>query len=320
MHSGLSFRCQVVFVLSLFFILLSKNGSGQCPISCSVTADSYTINLACEKGGISEKVNDQQKFEYASSGGVAAIVITVNHERTYNTSKRTYHIGGTIRLDQTSGTAIYDIQVTGGLIGKNPAVCKSTRSLIKTPNTTASTSRKPASPADFREPIVNLRVAANYQPAIIVPVCANALKESQAPTFACLVSDPGEYIGRGKTWLLPSENPPASAAVIYERVRVSVPDADGKFDFSFSIPKESSWKVGLLDDAVRDGFHDEKHPGLDISGHSSGCSEISGRFELLELVTGPDGRSVQKFAANFEQLCSGKRLQGIVRFNSVIDR
>jgi hypothetical protein len=41
---------------------------------------------------------------------------------------------------------------------------------------------------------------------------------------------------------------------------------------------------------------------------------------VLELVSSSQTGAVQKFAANFEQFCSGRRLQGIVRFNSTIGR
>jgi hypothetical protein len=153
-----------------------------------------------------------------------------------------------------------------------------------------------------------------------VLVCVDALKKNDTATFACFISQPGEYIGQGKTWLLPSQNPPASAEVFSERVQLAVPDAEGKWDFRFSTPRESPWRAGLFDNAMRDGFHDVQHPGLDVSGHSSGCSDNTGRFEVLELLSDAQGRNIQKFAANFEQVCSGRRLQGIVRFNSTIDR
>ncbi len=291
-----------------------------CQLRCNVTTESYTVDLTCEKGGSSEKVSDQQKYEYTASGAVGALVLTLNHERTYSTSNRTYHIAGSIRIDKTAGTASYDIQATGGLLGPETATCKAGSAGAHPGRSAAGIAAPSVRPASPRDKMLNLRVAAGYQPAITVPFCVDALKNSQTPVFACFVSEPGEYIGQGKTWLLPSQNPPASAEVFFERVSVSVPDPEGKWEFRFSTPRESPWKAGLFDNAMRDSFHDEQHPGLAVSGHSRGCSEVAGRFEVLELVTDSDGRKIQKFAADFEQICSGKRLQGIVRLNSTIDR
>ena len=310
---------QALLGISSVFILYSTNASAQCQLRCKVTTESYTIALSCERGGSSERVSDQQRMEYAPSGAVSATVISLNHDRTYSASNRTYHIGGTIRVDKTAGTASYDIQATGGLLGTRTATCKAARAALEPRETRAGATPRPAPRAGLRQPRLGLGVAVGYQPAIVVPVCANALRENRTAVFACLVSDSGEYIGQGKTWLLPSQTPPASAAVFFERVHVSVPDAEGKWDLEFSTPRGSPWRAGLFDNAVRDAFNDEQHPGMSISGHSSGCSEVAGRFEILELVTDAEGRNVEKFAANFEQLCSGKRLRGLVRFNSTID-
>ena len=59
--------------------------------------------------------------------------------------------------------------------------------------------------------------------------------------------------------------------------------------------------------------------GLDVTGMHRGCNQLSGRFVVREVVYGLNG-TVQRFAADFEQLCdSGDgALYGAVRFNSTI--
>src|SRR5262249_42878490 len=71
------------------------------------------------------------------------------------------------------------------------------------------------------------------------------------------------------------------------------------------------------ENATRFPFNSPTKPGLSVDGDGAGCNELTGRFEILELVT-DSSDDVQRFAADFEQHCEGGEpaLFGVVRYNS----
>jgi hypothetical protein len=56
-----------------------------------------------------------------------------------------------------------------------------------------------------------------------------------------------------------------------------------------------------------------------VSGAGAGCNTLRGRFDVLEIVVGGNGK-IERFAAEFEQHCEGGNaaLFGSVRFNSTL--
>jgi len=287
---------------------------GSCDLKCEVGSERYGVAITCETGESREAVSDESRFEYGPAGEVSAVAVTLNRERTYAGSNRTYRIWGTIRNDKAAGTVSYDIRATGGAFGTGERTCKAGNAVAGSrPSARRGAGTSPDLAVDAN---LDLRVPGGYRPAIEVPECDRARAEGRlsGDVWACFASEKGEYVGQGKLWLLPGE--PAALAAVYAfgRVTVKGKDRDGEWEFSFSPPKGAAWRAGLYENTLRDGFHDEQHAGLSVSGHSSACGEETGRLEVLDLAYDAKGDTVSRFAANFEQVCSGKRLRGSIRF------
>ncbi|HUF52144.1 MAG TPA: hypothetical protein VMR52_00015 [Dehalococcoidia bacterium] len=289
----------------------------ECELRCDIDSEGYEFDVTCEKGASSEKLmNESTKFEYSPSGALAGLVVAVNRERTYSASNRTYHITGTIGVDKANNRVTYDVQASGGAFGATPGVCKGS-----TAGERAKADPPPApSPPPRVEPL-NLAVDASYQPAITVPACKDALLTTT--TLACFVSERSEYVGQGKTWILRGDVAPMTVEYKPYSGGVAVQVKDGAdpgdmWNFELSAPKNAKLRAGLFENTARNHFQDETRAGLSASGHSSACGEETGRFEILELLQEPQGAGVLKLALNFEQICQGKYLRGVIRFNSSV--
>jgi len=97
-------------------------------------------------------------------------------------------------------------------------------------------------------------------------------------------------------------------------VHVSFNGAAGSRDLfwnlTFAAPECTALGPGAYEGAERYPFQPVGLPGFEIGGNGSGCNELNGRFDILELVTGPDDE-VLRFAADFESTCFGS---GSVRY------
>ena len=130
-------------------------------------------------------------------------------------------------------------------------------------------------------------------------------------------SPPGDYIGQGKTFTLrPIDG--VFSAVHFDESRVSVRfTGDDWWDLDFEAPDGMLLVPGIYHRATRFPFQAPEDPGLDVSGAGRGCNRLTGRFEILEAVYGPQG-VVERFAADYVQSCEGfmPPLVGVVRFNA----
>ena len=101
-------------------------------------------------------------------------------------------------------------------------------------------------------------------------------------------------------------------------VDIYISDGTATWRLDFSAPEGSPLSVGYYGAARR--YPVTPLNGLYVSGQGNGCSRITGRFAILEIVLGSDG-TVQRFAADFEQHCEDAvpALFGIIRYNSTID-
>jgi len=61
---------------------------------------------------------------------------------------------------------------------------------------------------------------------------------------------------------------------------------------------------GFYPNAQRAGFEGAGRPGLDVGFQNRGCGTLTGNFTISEVVLALDG-SIERFAASFEQHCSG---------------
>jgi len=128
-------------------------------------------------------------------------------------------------------------------------------------------------------------------------------------------SPAGDWVGGGKTFTLSPIDGDFSA-VHFDESRVSVRfRGDDLWDLDFETPEGMLLVPGLYQGATR--FPLPEDPGLDVSGAGRGCNTLTGRFEILEAVYGPEG-VVERFAADYVQSCEGfmPPLVGVVRFNA----
>ena len=146
---------------------------------------------------------------------------------------------------------------------------------------------------------------------------ATIVDDDSGKTFVYMVSQPGDYIGLGHTWMLTPIEGTFTASLDGNLARVYY-RSDTWFDFHLQAPSGSPLVVGAYENATRWPFQAPDHPGLDASGDGRGCNTSTGRFVVLELELGSGGEVV-RFAADFEQHCEGQSpaLFGYIRFNSL---
>ena len=145
----------------------------------------------------------------------------------------------------------------------------------------------------------------------------NVCDPIQGATFVSLVSETGDYIGQGRTYLFtPEQGGPITVSGTINGV---VAFSAGGFTYRFQAPLGRRLEVGVYEGATRYPFNLLSEPGLSVSGNGRGCNQLTGRFEILEAVYAPGG-GVQNFAVDFEQHCEGgpKALFGVIRFNSEV--
>jgi hypothetical protein len=137
-----------------------------------------------------------------------------------------------------------------------------------------------------------------------------------------MVSDEGDFIGQGENWLLTANDATFSTMFWWDDGGGGSITVKGKTEWGldFRAPQQTVLKPGIYENSVRamSALRTPKN-GLDISGMGHGCNEVTGKFEVLEIVRGTNN-DLTSFAANFEQHCEGKTpaLVGYIRINSKI--
>lgn len=157
--------------------------------------------------------------------------------------------------------------------------------------------------------------------AMVTLVLAGPVTALAAVTSIVLNSEPGDYIGGGQTLVFVEGDGSFTA--------ISHPNGSG-VSVSFNTPTYSHWwyldfaapdlqplAVGSYNGAVRYPFQGAGVPGLSVSGDGRGCNQLTGFFDVHELVLGA-GNEVLSFRATFEQHCEGSApaLRGEVRYNA----
>ena len=133
-----------------------------------------------------------------------------------------------------------------------------------------------------------------------------------------LDSEPGDYVGFGKRLTLRPLDGMFSATRATGGVQVGFIGSKHWWSLTFVAPGGALLTAGMYERAIRYPFQGPR-PGLSVSGEGRGCSNLNGRFLVLEAEYKPDG-GVERFAADFEQHCEGQppALYGSVRYNSAI--
>ena len=138
-------------------------------------------------------------------------------------------------------------------------------------------------------------------------------------TFLSFTSAPGDYIGGGETHRYTVADGVWTARVLRnyggvqgtETVEVSVnappPVTQGYWwwNLHLTAPAGKPIAVGTYEAARRWPFQPATQPGLDFSGTGRGCNQLTGRFEILDLVISAAGDTVDRLHATFEQHCEG---------------
>lgn len=125
-------------------------------------------------------------------------------------------------------------------------------------------------------------------------------------------SEPGDYIGDGKEYLLSGANGIITAIVSDGSITVSF-EGDDNWSAEFAAPRGKKLSVGKYEDAQRTPFNNPLKPGISISGAGRGCNELSGGFVIERLETGADN-TIRSLKLAFEQRCdngSGRLLGAI---------
>lgn len=127
------------------------------------------------------------------------------------------------------------------------------------------------------------------------------VKVSSAHGYAKMSSEEGDYIGKGREYKFSKEN--GIFGVHGDRNSITILfEGDDHWTFVFSAPRSENLRVGIYSLAQRAGFHNPVKPGIAVTGAGRGCNEISGNFEIEDIVFSPE-QTLERFVAEFEQRC-----------------
>jgi hypothetical protein len=136
-------------------------------------------------------------------------------------------------------------------------------------------------------------VVAVLSSGLSVAVDAHAAHATTGFSGAFLDSEPGDYLGQGKTYSLPT--------VTYNGLRGAYPTftvsspADS-FQVWFAAPAGQPLVPGTYESAQRYDTRAAGHPGLDVFGDSRGCNAVAGRF-IIDDATYDASGNVLTFSA-----------------------
>ncbi len=145
------------------------------------------------------------------------------------------------------------------------------------------------------------------------------LDDDTGKTFIDFASDPGDYIGQGRTFTLtPLDGTITPTHWGTGGVTIQFRGSTW-WDLIFTPPTGTPLVPGVYELAGRDPT--PTRPGFDVSGDGRGCGGNTGRFVVLEAKYSPAG-DVQALAIDYEMHCYGQApaLFGSVRFNSLVER
>jgi Calx-beta domain len=153
-------------------------------------------------------------------------------------------------------------------------------------------------------------------------ISLGAVSARAQSTFLSMNSEPGDPIGQGQQWLIPSSAGTFTAERNIDNgvsVRFFGPGPFNYWFLDFAAASDVTLVPAMYEGATRYPLQAPTAPGLFVVGQGGFCDTLSGRFVVLEAVYGPGGEVLQ-FAADFEQHCLGAApaLYGSIRFNSSV--
>jgi hypothetical protein len=136
------------------------------------------------------------------------------------------------------------------------------------------------------------------------PIPLSLWNDAPPPTngadFLYLVSDAGDYIGQGSTYLYTEPDTPITVQANAGRVTVGAAGWVGEFQAMDGL---SRIEVGYYPGLQRYPFHNPAKGGLDFSGQGRGCNTLTGWFAVDKVTY--TGDAITALDLRFEQHCEG---------------
>jgi hypothetical protein len=124
----------------------------------------------------------------------------------------------------------------------------------------------------------------------------------QTHSFLSLVSQPGDWVGGGQTYLFTPATGTFSATSDGNRASLAIWEPSGYWSLVLAAPAGQPLLPGVYPDAQRAPFADPGHPGLEVV--HGGCNTITGTFTVQTALYG-SGNALLRLDATFEQHCDG---------------
>jgi hypothetical protein len=115
-------------------------------------------------------------------------------------------------------------------------------------------------------------------------------------------SDPGDYIGQGQSKLYRNRESVFTFSGFPTYITYGVSGQRDTWSVNLQPPTGKAFKAGSRFNAHRSP--DATFAGLDVSGDSRGCNQVTGTITILHLLTDSSGH-ITNFKATFVQHCEG---------------
>lgn len=128
---------------------------------------------------------------------------------------------------------------------------------------------------------------------------------SSQPTTIRLVSDSGDYIGGGRTYLYNRTNTQIGFSASGNRISIQV-NGDEWWHADFVLPaSQPTWVPGTYTGLTRYPFHDAAKGGLDWGGEGRGCNTLKGSINVLAATYNGSTGELDSINFTFVQHCEG---------------
>jgi hypothetical protein len=133
-----------------------------------------------------------------------------------------------------------------------------------------------------------------------------------------LTSERGDFIGQGRS--ITAASPSWRFRATYfspDTIMIMADSGTSLWTVELAAPRGQPLRPGACNNAERSAFRSGSAPGIDVSGESRGCNQISGSFTVMTVTVGSAGQ-LAAFEATFEQHCEGMApaLRGTIRFDA----
>lgn len=148
------------------------------------------------------------------------------------------------------------------------------------------------------------------------PALRGVLRYQALPLSYRFTSDPGDYVGAGKSKAYSGSTTIFGLTGTSAHVTFRVSGLRDDWSVDLAAPPGGVLAAGTYTGARRWPFNDEA-PGLDVGGNGRGCNRLNGTFTIHEIRFNPDG-SVAALSADVEQHCEGAAaaLRGSIRYGA----